>query len=344
MHKLRILICTDAWHPQVNGVVRTLSTTIDILRKQGHLVEILQPGCFHSFAVPFYPEIRLSFAFVKKVSKVVREFQPDTIHISTEGPIGQAARELCRRRGWRFTTSYHTKFPEYLKQLVKIPLRASYGYMRRFHSLASAMMVATPSLEKELLSRNFKTPIVRWSRGVDLTLFQPRAKESGWNRPVLLYAGRVSKEKNIEAFLQLRVPGTKVVVGDGPIRSKLESAYPDTKFLGYRTGKALADVYANADCFVFPSRTDTFGLVVIEALACGVPVAAYPVMGPVDIITEKGTGALSEDLDTAVRRALIEGDPEACIRHAQKFTWEQSSIQFLNNLRNRFTGLSLQNY
>jgi glycosyltransferase involved in cell wall biosynthesis len=329
----RILIATDAWHPQVNGVVRTLDTTARTLRRLGHAVEVLSPDGFPQVGVPFYPEIRLALPWPGRVEGRVNRFRPDRVHIATEGPIGLLVRRICRRRRWRFSTSYHTKFPEYLRAHVGVPEGLSYRFLRWFHGGATDVMAATPSLEKELVARGFTTPIRRWSRGVDLELFRPRPKgESACPRPVLLYVGRVSAEKGIEDFLRLDTPGTKVVVGDGPARADLERRYPAAKFLGYRKGEALAECYAAADLFVFPSRTDTFGLVMIEALACGVPVAAYPVTGPIDIVTDDRLGALDPDLGAAVARALRTGDPAACAAEGRRYTWANCTEQFLSNL------------
>ena len=329
----RILIATDAWHPQVNGVVRTLDATTRTLRDFGHAVEVVEPSAYPTAAVPFYPEIRLAAARPDRLTDRVKRFRPDHVHIATEGPLGLLVRRICRVAGWRFTTSYHTRFPEYLRTLARVPEPVGYAALRRFHDPAAAMMVATPSLEKELKARGFRPPIRRWSRGVDLTLFKPRPREeSAWPRPVLLYVGRVSAEKGIDDFLRLDGPGTKVVVGDGPARAGLERRYPGAKFLGYLKGEALAECYANADVFVFPSRTDTFGVVLIEALACGLPAAAYPVTGPIDIITDDRCGALDENLGTAVERALRFGDRAACAEVGRTYTWDNCTRQFLANL------------
>jgi glycosyltransferase involved in cell wall biosynthesis len=328
---LRILLATDAWRPQVNGVVRTWETSIAHLRRRGNQVEVIHPGLFAAVPVPFYREIRLAIPGRRRVTELVRSFAPDIVHVATEGPIGLAVRAFCQRNRWRFTTSYHSKFPEYLQELARVPAGWTYRFMRWFHSASSSVMVSTPSLEAELTARGFGN-IRRWSRGVDLALFYPRPK--AWTehkRPVLLYAGRVSKEKNIEAFLQLKHDGTKVVVGDGPIREKLHRDYPEVVFLGYRTGAALAEAYANADVFVFPSKTDTFGLVMIEAMACGVPVAAYPVVGPIDIVTDAKVGCLDDDLGRAVVTAFKTGDADACVRQARQFTWERCTDQLLAN-------------
>jgi glycosyltransferase involved in cell wall biosynthesis len=329
----RILIATDAWHPQVNGVVRTLDTTCRTLRELGHVVEVMEPGPYPALPVPFYPEIRVCLPRPGRIYDRIRRFRPDHVHIATEGPIGLLVRRYCRLRGWRFTTSYHTRFPEYLKRLARVPEGPTYRFLRWFHGPAAAMMVATPSLEKELKERRFTPPIRRWSRGVDLGIFHPRPKpDSNYPRPVLLYVGRVSHEKNIKDFLRLDTAGTKVVVGDGPARAELEKRYPGVVFLGYRKGDTLGEVYAAADLFVFPSRTDTFGIVLIEALASGVPVAAYPVTGPIDIIARPELGALDDDLSKAVKRALATGNPAACAAEGKSYTWDNCTRQFLGNL------------
>ncbi|HVK08136.1 MAG TPA: glycosyltransferase family 1 protein [Gemmataceae bacterium] len=327
----RILLATDAWRPQVNGVVRTWETTLQHLRGRGHEVAVIHPGLFPTVRNPLYPEIRLAWPGRRRVTQLVRGFAPDAVHVATEGPVGLAVRALCRRNQWRFTTSYHSKFPEYLQELARVPPRWSYAFLRWFHGPSAAVMVATPALEAELAARGFRN-LRRWSRGVDLSLFYPRSKTwTHYPRPILLYAGRVSREKSVDEFLSVRHTGTKVVVGDGPAREALQKAFSDAVFLGYRRGEGLAEAYANADLFVFPSKTDTFGLVLIEALACGVPVAAYPVVGPIDIITEPGTGALDTDLGRAIDRAIATGEPEACVRHARTFTWERSTDQLLDN-------------
>lgn len=333
MKPQRILFVTDAWRPQVNGVVRTLEKTMERLEELGHTIELIEPHMFPGVPCPFYPEIWLCRPSKKKLARRIEAFDPTAIHLSTEGPLGLAVRRVCLKRGWNFSTSYHTKFPEYLRRMLRVPTRWTYWHMRRFHRASSRVMVATQTLENELRARRFKSPFGRWSRGVDLSLFRPRAeKVHQYPGPVMLYVGRVSREKSIEDFLKLDLPGTKVIVGDGPIRAKLERQYPDAKFLGYRTGEALAEVYASADVFVFPSRTDTFGLVIIEALASGLPVAAYPVIGPIDIVTDEQAGCLNDDLKVAVETALARGKPEACVALAQTYTWENCTRQFLENL------------
>jgi len=329
----RILIATDAWHPQVNGVVRTLDTTTRTLRDRGHAVEVIEPSRYAAMPVPFYPEIQVCFPRPGRIYDRVRRFHPDHVHIATEGPIGLLVRHCCRLRGWRFSTSYHTRFPEYLKRLARVPERWTYRFLKWFHGRSTCMMVATPSLEKELARRGFAAPMRRWSRGVDLSIFHPRAKPPVPHaRPVLLYVGRVSHEKNIEDFLRLTVPGTKLIVGDGPARAELERKYPAAVFLGYRKGSDLGELYAAADLFVFPSRTDTFGIVVIEALASGLPVAAYPATGPIDTITNEKLGALDDDLGKAAQKALATGDPAACAAEGRTYTWESCTSQFESNL------------
>jgi len=329
----RILIITDAWYPQVNGVVRTLDTTARTLRKFGHTVEVIEPSTHAKIPVPFYPEIRLALPWPHSLRARLLRFRPDHIHIATEGTLGTLTRWHCMSIGWRFTTSYHTKFPEYMARLMSFPADWTYRLLRRFHNRGAQMMVATPSLEADLRSAGFTVPIARWSRGVDPVIFRPMAKTETANpRPVMLYVGRVSAEKGVEDFLKLRTPGTKLIVGDGPARADLERRYPDAKFLGYRDGEALTACYSAADLFVFPSQTDTFGLVVVEALACGVPVAAYPATGPKDILSHDGLGAIDADLGRAVERALQTGNRDACLAEAKKYTWEACTRQFESNL------------
>ena len=331
---MKIAIVTDAWRPQTNGVVKTLSTTADGLRALGHDVRIVEPNQFKTFPCPTYPEIRLAWLPYGRVSALLEEFGPDAIHIATEGTLGAAARKWCLRRRLRFTTSYHTQFPEYVRARVPIPLAVSYAHLRRFHSAAARTMVATPAMQRLLESRGFKN-IVRWTRGVDVSLFKPRDKRFlDLPRPIAMYVGRVAIEKNIEAFLKLDLPGAKVVVGDGPARAELEMKYPNAKFVGFKFGEELASHVAASDVFVFPSRTDTFGLVLLEAMACGVPVAAYPVTGPIDVVARGVTGELNEDLRTAVLAAL-KLDPNQCRAYALANTWEAATRQFLSQLAPR---------
>jgi glycosyltransferase involved in cell wall biosynthesis len=329
---VRILIVSDAWHPQVNGVVRTLATTRSELERLGHIVEVIGPERFRTVPMPTYPEIRLALRPYRSLTLMIEQFNPQAIHIATEGPLGFAARRWCLRMKRPFTTAYHTRFPEYVRDRVPIPLRLSYAIVRRFHAPAHSVMVATQSIENDLVRRGFKN-IRRWSRGVDVDLFQIRDKQFlDLPRPIFMSVGRVAVEKNIEAFLSLDLPGSKVVVGDGPQRAELQAKYPQAHFLGARHGEDLARHYAAADVFVFPSRTDTFGLVLLEALACGVPVAAFPVPGPLDVLGGSSVAVLSEDLRTACLSALTI-PPEACRAHALTFSWRASAEQFLNNLR-----------
>lgn len=331
---MKIAIVTDAWRPQTNGVVKTLSTTAEGLRALGHDVTFIEPNQFKTFPCPTYPEIRLAWLPYGRVSQLLEEFGPDAIHIATEGTLGAAARKWCLRRRFPFTTSYHTQFPEYVRARVPIPLALSYAHLRRFHSAAARTMVATPAMQRLLESRGFKN-IVRWTRGVDVSLFKPRDKRFlDLPRPIATYVGRVAIEKNIEAFLKLDLPGTKLVVGDGPARAELESKYPAAKFVGFKYGEELASHVAASDVFVFPSRTDTFGLVMLEAMACGVPVAAYPVTGPIDVVTQGVTGELNEDLRVAALAAL-KLDANQCRAYALANTWETATRQFLSNLAPR---------
>ena len=336
LHPLRIAIVTDAWHPQINGVVRTLTRVAEELEQMGHEVCMVSPDLFRSIPCPTYPEIRLALFPRRKLTALLDSLQPCAIHLSTEGPLGLAARAYCKRRGYPFTTAYHTKFPEYVRARAMIPLGLTYAMMRRFHGDSAGVMVATPSIEAELKARGFGN-IRRWSRGVDTELFHPRDKKGDKTlfdlpRPVHLYVGRVAVEKNIEAFLALKLDGSKVVVGDGPLLPELRRRYPDVTFLGSKEGEELARCYAAADVFVFPSRTDTFGLVLLEALASGLPVAAYPVPGPLDVVDGVGVGFLDEDLARAARSALAI-PPQRCRDYALQYSWRRSAEQFLENLK-----------
>ncbi|HEU6443278.1 MAG TPA: glycosyltransferase family 1 protein, partial [Microvirga sp.] len=296
---MRVLIVTDAWRPQVNGVVRSLEYMAEHGPSFGAEVTFLTPDRFRSIPMPTYPDIRLSLAGTQRVGRIIAEAAPDHVHIATEGPLGWAARFACKRQRRGFTTSYHTRFPEYLAARLPVPEACSYAVLRRFHREAKAMMVSTPSLERELSTRGFRN-IVRWTRGVDTALFRPRRERVlDCPEPVFLYVGRVAVEKNLPAFLSLDLPGTKVVVGDGPARRDLERQHRDVRFLGALTGEDLAQVYASADVFVFPSLTDTFGIVLLEALASGLPIAAFPVTGPVDVVGSSGCGVIGPDLRKA---------------------------------------------
>jgi glycosyltransferase involved in cell wall biosynthesis len=328
-----IAIVTDAWHPQTNGVVRTLSTTAEMLRRWGHQVTVISPETYPSLPAPTYPEIRLALTAPGAVGRRLAKIAPDAVHIATEGPLGLAARAYCLRRKVPFTTAYHTQFPDYLARRTGLPASVFWPYIRWFHRPAQAIMVATETIRACLREQGL-THLSHWSRGVDLACFTPQAapppEYAQAEGPILLYVGRVAVEKNIEAFLACPYPGTKVVVGDGPARAALEAQFPDALFLGKQTGAALAGCYAGADVFVFPSRTDTFGLVMIEALACGTPVAAFPVPGPLDILNDS-VGAMAEDLARAIDAARY-CDPAACTAHAASYSWEAATRQFLSGL------------
>ena len=328
---MRILILTDAWYPQVNGVVRTLDSVATELRAIGHEIRFITPDLFANLPCPTYPEIRLALVTPRRVGAIFDEFMPEAIHIATEGPIGLAGRRVCTTRGLVFTTSFHTKFPEYVNARCRLPVSAGYRFVRWFHGAAHTTMVATETVRSELAARGFDR-LALWSHGVDAALFHPGAKDFvDGPRPIWLYVGRVAVEKNIGAFLDLDLGGTKYVVGDGPLIERLRRRHPEVRFVGTRSGADLAAYYAAADVFVFPSRTDTFGNVILEALACGVPVAAYPVPGPRDIINGCPVGALDDDLGRAARRALTLS-PEACRAFALQRTWRDSALQFLSNL------------
>ncbi|MDJ1158504.1 glycosyltransferase family 1 protein [Chelatococcus sp. SYSU_G07232] len=329
---MRVLVATDAWRPQVNGVVRSLENLAEEAPALGADLSFLTPDCFRTVALPTYREIRLAMATPCAARRAIERFGPDYVHIATEGPIGLATRRVCLADGRPFTTSYHTRFPEYLSARLPVPERWSYAWLRRFHNAGAGTMVSTSTLERELASRGFRH-LMRWTRGVDAELFRPRAGSViDAPRPILLYVGRVAVEKNVAAFLALDLPGTKVVVGDGPARASLEAAHPDARFLGVRSGAELAAIYASADVFVFPSLTDTFGIVLLEALASGLPVAAFPVAGPLDVIGDSGCGVLDADLGRAVRAALAI-PREGCRAYALSFTWRESARQFLDNVR-----------
>lgn len=329
---MRILIATDAWRPQINGVVRSLEHLAAEAPALGADITFLTPDAFRTVPLPTYGEIRLALAMPAGVRRFVAACRPDYVHIATEGPVGMAVRRLCMAERRPFTTSYHTRFPEYLKARLPVPLRLSYACLRRFHNAGAGIMVSSPSLECELAGRGFQR-LMHWSRGVDAHLFRPReTRVLDLPQPVFLFVGRVAVEKNVEAFLKLELPGSKVVVGDGPARADLQNAYPHVRFLGALTGEALAAVYASADVFVFPSLTDTFGIVLLEALAAGLPIAAFPVMGPLDVLGRSGCGVLDADLATAAIAALA--IPRArCREYALSFSWTESARQFLDNIR-----------
>ena len=333
---MKILVATDAWHPQVNGVVRTLTHLAKEAPALGAKIEFLTPDLFWNLPLPSYPEIRLAMPCGGKVARRVARIAPNAIHVATEGPLGHAVRRYCQTRRLPFTTSFHTRFPDYLAE--RLPLPSAWGcdwtwaWLRRFHAAGAATLAATPSLEQELAVRGFRN-VKRWPRGVDAALFRPRPdSDLGLPRPVFLNVGRLAVEKNIEAFLSLDLPGTKVVVGAGPARETLMRRYPQAVFLGQRQGEELACIYAAADVFVFPSRTDTFGLVLLEALASGLPVAAFPAAAPRDVIAEAPVAALDTDLRTACFEAL-KLSRQRCRDFALGMTWKVSTQAFLDVVR-----------
>lgn len=344
---MKILIISDAWHPQINGVVRTLEATARECRKQGHEVRIVgpDPALWNAVSAPSYPSIKLEFFARPRLRRIVEAFRPDFIHVATEGPLGWSARNLCLEQRLPFTTSYHTRFPEYLAARVpKIFARftrvLAYAVLRRFHTPSSAIMVATNSIAEELQRRKFRR-IVHWSRGVDTGIFRPCGKTleayATMPRPILLYVGRVAVEKNLRAFLDLKSSGSKVVIGDGPDLPMLAAEYKAVYFLGPMSGEALGRHYAAADLFVFPSTTDTFGLVLLEACAAGLRIASYPAPGPVDVFAEETTrrfAVLDSDLEQAVTRALaLPDDPSLPRRFAEGFSWEACTREFLDHLQ-----------
>ena len=336
-------MATDAWHPQVNGVVRSISTTVDHLRGIGHRVEVIHPSRFRTLPCPTYPEIRLALGCGRTVGKLLADFEPTCVHVSTEGPIGWAARNWCVKNGAPFTTAFHTRFPDYVSIRTGIRAEWIWKVMRRFHGPAERTFTATPTLAAELHAQGL-SHTHHWPRGVDLEQFHPEGALHpamvNLPRPILLCVGRVAVEKNIEAFLDCPIEGSKVVVGDGPALAALQARYPEVLFLGAKHGAELASTYRTGDVFVFPSRTDTFGLVNIEALACGLPVAGYPVPGPLDIIGRDGRGvhggdgvigSVKEDLEQAVRQALI-ADRTAAAKEASHYSWASSTEKFVRGL------------
>lgn len=328
---MRISLVTDAWLPQINGVTTTLTRCRHEIEAQGHVVNVISPDLFRNIPCPGYPSIRLAVRPWPGVKRRLDEQRPQAIHIATEGPLGLAARLYCGRRRLPFTTAFHTRFPEYLRVYARIPEGLSYRALRWFHGRAHRTLVPTETLKSELEAHGFHH-LVRWMRGVDTGLFHPRAGDFyDLERPIFLYAGRVAAEKNIEAFLGLDLPGSKVVVGDGPARARLQAKHPGVHWAGMRVGEDLAEHYAGADVFVFPSNTDTFGVVMLEAFASGLPVAAYPVTGPVDVVEHGVTGFLDEDLATACRRAL-ELDPGVCRAHALTLSWRRCAGMLFDNL------------
>jgi len=327
---MKILVATDAWRPQVNGVVRTYERLGEETQKLGAELDFLTPAEFFSVPAPTYPEIRLSLPGFSRVRRRFAQAAPDAVHIATEGPVGWMARWHCLARRIPFTTSFHTRFPEYLKPRFGVPEAWTYSLMRSFHNAGAGVMVATPSLAQELAGRGFDR-ILPWTRGVDTEMFAPRPVRRFGEGPVFITVGRVAVEKNIEAFLDLDLPGCKVVVGDGPQLAELRARYPDVVFTGKRVGDDLAECYASGDVFVLPSRTETFGIVQLEAIASGLPIAAFPVTGPIDVVTPDVTGVLSDDLGAAARAALLL-DRAAVRAKAVDFSWENAARLFLGNI------------
>jgi hypothetical protein len=332
---MKILTVTDAWHPQVNGVVRTIEATNRECEKLGHETAVITPRGHPTLPCPRYPEIRLSLLPYRRVARMIELHrvvqQPLAIHIATEGPLGQAARRYCLRHQLPFTTAYHTRFPQYLNAMFGLPERWIYGFLRWFHASATHVLSPTPQVDREL-ARIGLANIARWTRGVDLDVFRPRVDESphavDCPHPRFLYVGRVSIEKNIEAFLSLDLPGTRIVAGEGPALQRLRHRFPDVRFVGILGREDLAALYGSVDVFVFPSRTDTFGLVMLEALACGTPVAAFPVQGPIDVVGNSDVACLREDLRCAAVHAL-HIPRERCRAYAQRFSWQAATEQFI---------------
>ena len=338
MQPRSVLIVTDAWHPQVNGVVRSIERVAEEMQRRGIEVKFITPNEFKTVPMPFYAEIALSLTLPGPVMRKIEAANPDAVHIATEGPLGLMARHWCITHKVPFSTAYHTQFPEYVRARLPVPLRLSYAILRWFHRPASACLVGTPYLKRLLEERGFRN-IELWPKGVDTGHFNPDKRDVlGYPLPVFLYVGRVAVEKNIEAFLKLDLPGTKLVIGGGPSLDKLKAAYTDAVFLGPKVGLELARYYASADVFVFPSRTDTFGLVLLEALASGTPVAAHPVTGPIDVIGSAPVGVLNEDLRKAALAAL-EIPRATCRDYALNFTWAKSTDAFLAHLPTITTGV-----
>jgi glycosyltransferase involved in cell wall biosynthesis len=327
---MRILIATDAWHPQVNGVVRTLTMVAEAAARLGVEIVFLTPESFRTVPMPGYAGLRVALTTPSNVAHLIDEARPDAIHIATEGPIGLLARSYCRKHRRAFTTSFHTRFPDYVTARIPVPESWVWWLLRRFHAPSGAVMAATPALARELRSRGFRN-VALWSRGVDATLFRPRERTLDLPRPIFLSVGRLAREKNLEAFLDLDLPGSKVVVGDGPSLASLQRRYPEAVFLGALFGEQLAEAYASSDVFVFPSKTDTFGLVLLEALASGVPIAAFPVAGPRDVITDPAVGALDDDLRAACLRAL-NLSREKCRAFAVGHSWESCARIFIGHV------------
>jgi glycosyltransferase involved in cell wall biosynthesis len=328
---MKIALITDAWAPQVNGVVRTLETLYQHIEKLGHEISVFHPGMFITIPCPSYPEIKLAPFSYRSLKKKLDKFKPDCIHISTEGPLGYYSYRYCRKNNYPYTTAFHTQFPEYIHQRIHLPTSWTYSVLKKFHNNSSGTLVATESVRKLLQEKGFEK-IKRWTRGIDMEAFHPHPDHVlNFPQPIQLYVGRVAVEKNLDAFLTLDTVGTKVIVGDGPALANLKDKYPQVHFLGKKMGEELTKIYSSADVFVFPSLTDTFGLVMLEALACGTPVAAFPIQGPIDVITNQKAGCLDQDLKKAIETAL-KLNPQDCINHASSFSWENCGELFLNNL------------
>jgi glycosyltransferase involved in cell wall biosynthesis len=331
---MKICIVTDAWAPQINGVVKTLENTVRELKLAKHEILIIEPSLFTNIPCPSYSEIRLSLFSYKKISKLLQDFQPDALHVATEGPLGVSARRYAMKHDLNFTSAYHTKFPEYIEARTAIPANWLYPLVRWFHKPSKAVMVSTDTVMQQLAEHGFER-LVKWSRGVDLDVFTERKKShdtcTDITKPIFLYVGRIAVEKNIEAFLKIALPGEKWLVGSGPDLVVLSDKYPEAVFLGAKSHDDLAQIYQQANVFVFPSKTDTFGLVLLEALASGLPVAAYPVAGPIDVLKGCEAAAMRHDLLEACLSAL-ELNPKHAREHAEKFTWKNTTMQFVANL------------
>lgn len=332
--KNRILIATDAWEPQVSGVVTTLKYTIKQLRDKGYTVRTINPTYFKTISSIIYPQVRLSLCPYNKIESIINEFKPDYIQIETEGTIGLQTKKYCHKHNFRYISVYHTKMPEFLYAMIKFPLCISKKYMKWFHKDSSSVLVPSMSMKNDLELQGYKN-VKLWQRGIDTEIFCPRKRKNIYLPPVFLYVGRVSKEKNLDSFLSLRLFGTKIIVGDGPYKDTLKERYPDVIFMGLLQKEKLSEIYNEADVFVFPSKLDTFGIVILEAIACGLPVAAYPVPGPIDILKNKPFGFLDNNLSVAINNALNFKRKDLCIQYAQELTWEKSTEQLLQILKEK---------